>query len=429
MMGCEAGAPAAPANWKRRKREARLKRGGNGMVDRVVRTLATMDLYIEKQEGEYTKCGQCIDIKGKLQEVKWEDVWDAERNRIRSTLEIWKRTGVDIKNKEKNLIKKGKDLNDNLQWKGEGGTKRKRIRWQFNDWPWPTEGEVTEVHGNIWVWTDGSVSNGDAGAGVFYRERSVLNEAARVGGAQTISNAELEAVEMAVKRAPIKRGKALVIFTDSQYVLGQIEKGRKGEKIWTHKWRTNEIMEAIRVREGKGMKVVMQKVYSHFEPKMEKAVKEGDKDMIDRMEANLKDIKQKWGHEQKVLDGNKGADRLANRGRTMKKHSSWVGGTMMQIVDHEGVNIGGRSKVMERMEEKWQKGWRKQADEKYGKGNIKEVMELINQDEEEFEMRVRNGLSHMVSPLLSHFFVSIFLHSKLHFFLSTPPNNILLYIS
>ena len=39
-MGCEAGIPAAPANKKRRKREAKFKGSQSGMVDRVVRTLA-----------------------------------------------------------------------------------------------------------------------------------------------------------------------------------------------------------------------------------------------------------------------------------------------------------------------------------------------------------------------------------------------------
>src|SRR4051794_33965276 len=235
-MGCSAGAPAAPANRKRRKREARLKGGSNGMVDRVVRTLASMDMYIEKEEGEYLKCGQCIDVKGKLEEVKWEDVWDTGRKRVRSALEVWKRTGVDIKTKEKNCIMRGREQNGKAQWEGEGKKKKKKIKWQFKEWPWPTEGEVTEVNGDLWVWTDGSVCNGAAGAGVFYKEMSMLNEAARVGGAQTISNAELEAVEMAVKKAPIKRGTALVVFTDSQYVIGQIEKAKIGEKIWTHKW-------------------------------------------------------------------------------------------------------------------------------------------------------------------------------------------------
>jgi len=87
------------------------------------------------------------------------------------------------------------------------------------------------VKGNLWVWTDGSVCNGEAGAGVYYREKSVLNEASRVVGAQTISNAELEAVEIAVKKAPIKPGTVLVIFTDSQYVIGQIEKAKADEKF------------------------------------------------------------------------------------------------------------------------------------------------------------------------------------------------------
>src|SRR3954447_9642876 len=113
--------------------------------------------------------------------------------------------------------------------------------------------------------------------------------------------------------------------------------------------------------------------------------------MIGRMEANVEEIKQKWGQERKVFEGNNGADRLANRGRTMKKDGSWVGGARFQVVDQEGINVGGRSSVMRKMGEKWQKGWRKQAEDKFSKGNIEEAMDLTNPEEEEFEMRVRNG--------------------------------------
>src|SRR3954468_11104928 len=66
----------------------------------------------------------------------------------------------------------------------------------------------------------------------------------------------------------------------------------------------------------------------------------------------------------------------------------------MQVVDQEGINVGGRSSVMQKMGEKWQKGWRKQAQDKFSKGNIEEAMDLTNPEEEEFEMRVRNGTLH-----------------------------------
>src|SRR3954452_20137628 len=75
----------------------------------------------------------------------------------------------------------------------------------------------------------------------------------------------------------------------------------------------------------------------------------------------------------------------------MKKDGSWVGGARMQVVDQEGVNVGGRSSVMQKMQEKWQKGWKKQAEDKFSKGNIKEAMEVTNPEDKEFEMRVRNG--------------------------------------
>src|SRR3954466_2401955 len=75
----------------------------------------------------------------------------------------------------------------------------------------------------------------------------------------------------------------------------------------------------------------------------------------------------------------------------MKKDGSWVGGARMQVVDQEGINVGGRSRVMQKMGEKWQKGWGKQAQDKFSKGNIEEAMDITNPEEEEFEMRVRNG--------------------------------------
>ena len=76
----------------------------------------------------------------------------------------------------------------------------------------------------------------------------------------------------------MKKGATLVVFTDSQYAIGQIEKVKTAEQIFTHKWRTKEIWDAIKTREQKGMKVVMQKVYSHYNVKMNKAREEEDKE-------------------------------------------------------------------------------------------------------------------------------------------------------
>jgi len=138
------------------------------------------------------------------------------------------------------------------------------------------------------------------------------------------------------------------------------------------------------------MKVELQKVYSHYNLKIKKA-KEEDREMIERMENNLEEIKENWGHEQWVLNGNDGADRLANIGRKKKQDKSWIGGTGMQVVDEEGVNVGGRSIVIEKIK-KWQKGWKKQAAERYDKGDIRGTMKIVEElEENEFEMRVRKS--------------------------------------
>src|SRR5579863_7525711 len=122
------------------------------------------------------------------------------------------------------------------------------------------------------------------------------------------------------------------------------------------------------------MEVVMQKVYSHYKGKMRTAIEEEDHEKIARMLANKKEIEEKWGEVELILEGNDGADKLANWGRTLRKNKGWIGGSAIQVTDEDGVNIGRRKEVIRRIREEGGKLWRKQAREKTPECDIEMAM-------------------------------------------------------
>ena len=72
-------------------------------------------------------------------------------------------------------------------------------------------------NGGIWLFTDGSAAYGRAGAGVYFGPSNKYNHSFRVSGRQTNNNAEAQAVEEALVRAPIRED--ITIWTDSTFVI------------------------------------------------------------------------------------------------------------------------------------------------------------------------------------------------------------------
>jgi ribonuclease HI/exonuclease III len=123
----------------------------------------------------------------------------------------------------------------------------------------------------IKVWTDGSaIKQGKAkmaGAGVVFDSRSdhIINEAFRITGRQTNNNAELQAIERAIRRAP--EGFDLEVRTDSQSSIDAITNCDS----WTGaQWKAapnreviKRVQSLIHGRERFGGKVSLVKVKAH----------------------------------------------------------------------------------------------------------------------------------------------------------------------
>ena len=76
----------------------------------------------------------------------------------------------------------------------------------------------------------------------------------------------------------------------------------------------------------------------------------------------------------------------------MAPNKGWVGGAALQVVDEEGTNIGGRGEVAKRIREKKGRRWSQQARDKTPSGDIEGAMRVWEDQENEFEVRVRNGV-------------------------------------
>jgi len=69
----------------------------------------------------------------------------------------------------------------------------------------------------IFIWTDGSKTNQGAGIGVFFRENSIYNVSQTLPSTTTSAEAELIAIETALRSGPI--GTNVTIFSDNLYAV------------------------------------------------------------------------------------------------------------------------------------------------------------------------------------------------------------------
>ncbi|KAL0068451.1 hypothetical protein AAF712_004529 [Marasmius tenuissimus] len=154
-----------------------------------------------------------------------------------------------------------------------------------------------EGEGDLVVYTDGSCrGNGKAGSvagiGVWWGNGDDRNLAERCPGEQTNNRAELIAIARLLESAPLDSERRLIIKTDSQYSI-------KCLTLWLHDWRKRNWKTAS----GGPVKNVA--VIKYISTLLEHRILLGQK----------VDMKYVEGHA--GIEGNEGADRLANFGASL----------------------------------------------------------------------------------------------------------------
>lgn len=111
---------------------------------------------------------------------------------------------------------------------------------QVNSYPAPVTSDSVRAPNAIHIYTDGACSGnpGPAGIGVVMQYGPHRKEISRSIGTATNNIAELEAVKAALETVK-KRSLPVVVHTDSNYVLGLLDRGWKAKK-------NQRLVEAIR---------------------------------------------------------------------------------------------------------------------------------------------------------------------------------------
>ncbi|KAK1226445.1 hypothetical protein PQX77_010529 [Marasmius sp. AFHP31] len=154
-----------------------------------------------------------------------------------------------------------------------------------------------EGEGDLVVYTDGSCrgngkSGSVAGIGVWWGNGDDRNLAERCPGDQTNNRAELVAIARLLESAPLDSKRRLIIKTDSQYSINCLTS-------WLHDWRKRNWKTAS----GGPVKNVA--VIKYISTLLEYRILQGQK----------VDMKYVEGHA--GIEGNEGADRLANFGASL----------------------------------------------------------------------------------------------------------------
>ncbi|KAE9409294.1 ribonuclease H-like protein [Gymnopus androsaceus JB14] len=148
------------------------------------------------------------------------------------------------------------------------------------------------------VYSDGACkgngkSNGVAGIGVWWGEGDPRNLAERCPGGQTNNRAELIAIARVLETTPFRRGR-LTIKTDSRYSIDCFDK-------WLGGWQNNGWLTA----EKKAVKNA--ELIRYIAALLEARVRIGQKVFLEYVRGHV------------GIQGNEGADRLANMGCTMSE--------------------------------------------------------------------------------------------------------------
>jgi ribonuclease HI len=179
------------------------------------------------------------------------------------------------------------------------------------------EFQVTQnIFQNTMAFTDGSMKDGAAGWGVFFKDGSKYNAYGRVSGHQTSYAGELEAIEYALNTSPITP--FLIIFTDSKYAIDAIGLAKtlspgKLSKM-PEAGALRRITNTISARENKGSWLVFEHVYSH---QKEKIQQDPNKWFAPIEMSNFK-LSSRYP-DVNYIHGNTQADRLADRGKAEPK--------------------------------------------------------------------------------------------------------------
>ena len=175
---------------------------------------------------------------------------------------------------------------------------------------------------SVYSWTDGSAVKEQAGWGVWFNHIPRINMKGRNIGTDNVGEAELEAIEQGLRIIP--RGSSVVFFVDSMYAAESINSASKYGEAWlkerVNRFTLRRIVKLMEnMEEEWNCQVRFEHVYSHIQEKLDKARKEDNKKLIERIEKWMEKTKWRFGGWEWIADGNEKADRLANEGRTMPK--------------------------------------------------------------------------------------------------------------
>ena len=214
------------------------------------------------------------------------------------------------------------------------------------------DGEMTEetyagrTHNDAWViYTDGSVrirslpgrnihsrkEEVDATSAVWISPKSTFNISFRTWGEATVNNAELQAIEYALRVTP--RQQPLLIVTDSQYAKWMCER-----EIKSHEWKhlpnsltLRRIHALLHARRQASAATKFVKVYSHIAQRLAG----NDAQLKTRIHAHHNALREEYGRdmEQAFVLGNEGVDALTNKEHPARRHTTLLsGGTRFQIL-------------------------------------------------------------------------------------------------
>jgi exonuclease III len=222
-------------------------------------------------------------------------------------------------------------------------------------WPhltqWPTEeleedkqaGLLITRGREVWVWTDGSFKDGQAGSGVLIS--SDWWHGFRTEGEQTILNAELQAIEWALANTP--KNWKLRIVSDSKNAIRAVEKFPKLPHIRRIKLKASDTLSRIEAmlteRTNAGGGLCMSHVYSHINEKHETAESQGE-DAVRKWKEKLRQCKKRFGKDFALArEGNEKVDKIAELGRSNPQRfpTDWLEGTKRWVVEVAGRPIIG----------------------------------------------------------------------------------------
>ena len=193
--------------------------------------------------------------------------------------------------------------------------------------------------GQAWViYTDGSVKNQtDATSAVWISENCPLNISFRTWGEQTISNAELQAIEYTLRVTP--RQKHLLIITDSAYAKTMCEREIKPNE-WKHLpngLTLRRIHKLLEQRTEASAHTKFEKIYSHIAVRL----KGTNEPLIKRIQTHYNALVDKYGQSvtRDLVTGNEAVDKLADKMHPNRKHITLLtGGPRYQLL-HSKVQL------------------------------------------------------------------------------------------